>query len=414
MKKVAVVVQRCHETVIGGSESLAWQYANLLKDTYQAEVLTTTALHTSDWANTLPAGEETREGVVIRRFSVTSGRMPYWGRLHERLLADHKSHNSRSTREAGENHLLPWSLSLQEEFVRSQGPYSHSLLEFLGRHWSDYQTIIFVTYLYATSYFGMLQVPPGVSLFAPTLHDEEPAYLSVYKHIAHRARSLIWLTDAEQRLGHRLWGSLSGRTVGMTIDTARRPAARLKAPYLLYCGRIDPNKGCTELFDYFIRFKKEHPSDIRLVLAGKDDIKVPRHPDIDFRGFVSTEEKFSLMSGATALVMPSRKESFSIVTLEAMAQGTPVIANGRSEVISDHVNQSEGGYIYEDYADFANKLGDLISDGDKARRLGARGSAYVNANYKIERVRRDLLEVVASCSKEKREDHHAISEADGN
>jgi glycosyltransferase involved in cell wall biosynthesis len=307
--------------------------------------------------------------------------------------------------------MLPWSLPLQEEFVRTQGPYSPSLLEFLDRHWSDYQTIIFITYLYATSYFGMLRVPPGFSLFAPTLHDEEPAYLSVYGHEAHRARSLIWLTDAEQRLGHKLWGAVSGRTVGMTIDTARRPAAKLKTPYLLYCGRIDPNKGCNELFDYFIRFKKEHPSNLRLVLAGKDDIKVPNHRDIDFRGFVSTEEKFGLMSGATALAMPSRKESFSIVTLEAMAQGTPVLANGRSEVISDHLKKSEAGYIYADYADFANQLKDLISDRDKARQLGARGSEYVSANYKVERVRKDLLEIVASCSKEKSEDHDSAEAA---
>lgn len=185
----------------------------------------------------------------------------------------------------------------------------------------------------------------------------------------------------------------------MTIDTAPRPPARLKKPYLLYCGRIDPNKGCNELFDYFIQFKKDYPSEVRLVLAGKDDISVPRHPDIDFRGFVSSEEKFSLMAGATALAMPSRKESFSIVTLEAMAQGTPVIADGRSAVISDHVNQSKGGYTYADYADFAGKLHDLISNRDKARQMGLAGSEYVNANYRLERVRRDLLEVVASSSR---------------
>jgi glycosyltransferase involved in cell wall biosynthesis len=411
VKKVAVVVQRCHESVVGGSESLAWQYANLLKDAYRVEVLTTTALHTSDWANILPAGVEIRDEVVIRRFSVTGGRMPYWGRLHERLLADYRLYNCGSAAEPPESRMLPWSLPLQEEFVRTQGPYSQTLLEFLGRHWSDYQTIIFITYLYATSYCGLLQVPPGFALFAPTLHDEEPAYLSLYGHAAHRAKSLVWLTDAEQRFGHKLWGAVPGRTVGMAIESARRPATNLGTPYLLYCGRIDPNKGCHELFDYFVRFKKEHPSNLRLVLAGKDDIKVPRHRDIDFRGFVSTEEKFGLMSGATALAMPSRQESFSIVTLEAMAQGTPVLANGRSAVISDHVERSKGGYIYEDYADFANKLKNLISDREKATKMGNSGSEYVSANYRIERVQKDLLEIVASCSEEKSEGSHSAESA---
>ena len=39
MKRVAIVVQRCHESVVGGSESLAWNYATLLRDTCDVDVL---------------------------------------------------------------------------------------------------------------------------------------------------------------------------------------------------------------------------------------------------------------------------------------------------------------------------------------------------------------------------------------
>ena len=63
MNKVAIVVQRCHESIVGGSESLAWHYATLLKDVYQVDILTTTAIDIQDWANALPAGVEMREGV---------------------------------------------------------------------------------------------------------------------------------------------------------------------------------------------------------------------------------------------------------------------------------------------------------------------------------------------------------------
>ena len=52
------------------------------------DVLTTTAVDTSDWANALPAGVELRERVEIRRFPVTLARTPYWGKLHQRLLQD--------------------------------------------------------------------------------------------------------------------------------------------------------------------------------------------------------------------------------------------------------------------------------------------------------------------------------------
>ena len=404
MNKVAVVVQRCHESIVGGSESLAWQYANLLKERFQSEVITTTAISTSDWANSLPAGEELQDGVLLRRFPVTIGRTPYWGNLHGRLMQDYKVNSQASS--SGETSAR-WSLPLQDEFIRTQGPYSAPMLEFIRQRWRDYQTIIFVTYLYPTSYFGLSQVPKNFALFAPTLHNEEPAYLSVYGHAARRAREIIWLTEAEQRLGRHLWGELPGRVIGMNIDTVPRQRNKPATPFILYCGRIDPNKGCVEMFDHFIRFKKENPGNLKLVLAGIDDIPIPSHRDIDFRGFVSTETKFELMAGSTAFVMPSGQESFSIVTLEAMAQSVPVLASGKSAVITDHIKKSGGGFVYESYEDFANHLKKLMADKDNRRLMGERGRNYVTANYKLDRVRESLIAMVESCGESTTSTAHA-------
>ncbi len=394
MKKVAIVVQRCHQSIVGGSESLAWQYAGLLKDTYEVELLTTTAINTFDWANELPVGVELREGISIRRFPVTIGRTPYWSKIHERLLRDFDSHNCGRRADEGKARYLPWSLSLQEEFIRHQGPYSAPLMEFLRLRWADYHSIIFVTYLYPTTYFGLLEIPPSRALFAPTLHDEQPAYLSAYKYAAHRARAVIWLTEGERRLGNDIWGELPGRVVSMSIDSRIRQPAVLDSPYLLYCGRIDPNKGCVELFEHFIEFKKTDRSNLRLVLVGKDDIPVPNHPYIDFRGFVSDEEKFKLMAGATALAMPSGNESFSIVTLEAMAQRTPVLASATCEVIADHVNLSGGGRLYDDAASFAAGLAEIFADGGKRKELGERGREYVVARFQPDKIGAQLIDAI--------------------
>jgi hypothetical protein len=68
-RRLAVVVQRCHESIVGGSEALAWQYANLLKSHYNVEILTSTALDYRTWASELPTGSEIRDGVTIRRFA---------------------------------------------------------------------------------------------------------------------------------------------------------------------------------------------------------------------------------------------------------------------------------------------------------------------------------------------------------
>lgn len=399
MNKIAIVVQRCHETIVGGAESLAWQYATLLKDTYDVDVLTTTAIDAAYWASVLPEGPEVRDGITIRRFHVDIGYSPYRSALFDCLLRDFDKYHLGRNGETRNYAHLPWSISLQEELIRHIGPYSDSLLRFIKDKWSDYRTMIFITYLYPTAYFGLSQVPPGFALFAPTLHDEQPAYLSAYKHAARRAGSIIWLSEGERRLGHDLWGELPGYVVGTYIDAAQGKAITDQdGPYLLYCGRIDPNKGCPELFEYFMRFKNDHPSRLRLVLTGKADVEVPEHPDVEFRGFVSDEEKLRLMAGAAIYLMPSGKESFSIVTLEAMAQETAVLASGACEVIVDHINQSGGGRIYRDYESFAAALGEMLADESARRKMGVAGRDYVVSNFTPERIRKALIDALESCA----------------
>ena len=53
MNKLAIVVQRCHKNVVGGSEAEAWHYAVLLKKSYEVHILTTTALDLGKWENEL-------------------------------------------------------------------------------------------------------------------------------------------------------------------------------------------------------------------------------------------------------------------------------------------------------------------------------------------------------------------------
>jgi glycosyltransferase involved in cell wall biosynthesis len=271
-------------------------------------------------------------------------------------------------------------------------------MQFIRERWPEYKAVLFITYLYPTTYFGLQQVPAGSALFAPTLHDEEPAYLSAYKHVAHRARELIWLTEAEQRVGVKLWGELPGRVVSMGIDVKQREPANISAPYLLYCGRVDPNKGCAQMFEYFIKFKRNYPSDLRLIITGKDDMRVPARRDIDFRGFVTNEEKFRLMAGATLYVMPSANESFSIVTLEAMAQGTPVLASGGSEVLVDHVNRSGAGRVYFDFESFVSSLSELLSANGNLASMGKAGREYVLSRYRPEQVKDALIDAIESCT----------------
>lgn len=396
MSRVGIVVQRCHESIVGGSESLAWQYATLLHDAYEVDVLTTTALTTSEWANVLPEGCVDHQGINVHRFRVTIGRSDYWRELHKRTMASFdpfaigRSLRSKDVLQRG------WTIPLQEEFIKHQGPYSEPMMNFIGRNWQQYKALIFVTYLYPTTYFGLQQLPPGQALLVPTLHNEQPAYLSAYKYAALRAKQLIWLTPAEQRVGEHLWGKLPGRVASMAVDTTLHDPPPPSSPFLLYCGRVDPNKGCAELFQYFIKFKRTFPARLRLVITGSEDMKVPDHSDIEYCGFVSSEEKARLMAGATAFVMPSANESFSIVSLEAMAQKTPVLACGRSEVLTDHIRDSGAGRTYVDYETFAAALRDLLSNKSARSAMGTAGRDYVLSRYQRDRIKGELIKAVES------------------
>ncbi len=391
MEKIAIVVQRCHESVIGGSESEALHFGQLLKDSYEIDILTTTAVDIIKWSNTLKEGDERKNGICIKRFRVSQERAEYWGKIHELLLKEYdKVKDLKDIKER----IIRWPIALQEEFIYKQGPYSDDLINFLIEKNNDYKAIMFFTYLYAPTYYGMQYVPKEKIIFIPTLHDEPPAYLSVYKYAAKRARLIIWNTYRESFFGKSLWGELPGKIIGIGVGTKKYPPAKSDFPYLLYCGRIDVSKGCSELVDYYLRFKKDLPSDLCLILTGDLKIELPEDKSIIFKGTVSEKEKFELMSGAEVFIMPSSYESFSIVTLEAMAQKTPVLASAGSDIVIDHIEKSNGGLLYNDYESFRKGIDLLLKNKKKSHDLGENGKRYVTKNYdnkKISIKLKDLL-----------------------
>jgi glycosyltransferase involved in cell wall biosynthesis len=181
------------------------------------------------------------------------------------------------------------------------------------------------------------------------------------------------------------------------VGTDLFPPLELGSPYLLYSGRLDPVKGTDQLIDFFMQFKQSHPSNLRLVCIGDAGSGQPTHPDIEYRGFVQSHEKFALMAGATLFVMPSPYESFSLATLEAMAQRTPVLVNSASVVLAEHVMQSSAGRTYRDYESFATALGALLADPAALLAMGALGREYVVSRYTPERVREALVAEVEAC-----------------
>lgn len=389
MKRVAVVVQRCHESVVGGSEALAWQYARLLSAHFEVEILSSTALDYVSWKGVLDPGVALREGIAVRRFPVAFERGPYWYCLHNRMMLGLQPHLRPATPRQG-----LWREAQQDEYIRFQGPYCPALEDWLRDHQHEYAAVVFCTYLYPTTYLGIRHVPAHKTVLVPTLHDEPPAYLPAYaqRYAPHARR--IWLTAAEQRTAKRLWGFDEGEVIGMAVEhtESARPEVRAQ-PYLLYCGRIEAGKGCDELLHAYERLPAR--GKVSLVLTGVDNMGLPKAPGIEYLGFVDEARKLALMAGARAFVLPSQYESFSIVTLEAMAQRTPVLVNGRCEVMRDHVEHSGAGHHYATIDEMVGRMEQLCGlDDDERARLGTAGRDYVLAHYREERIRERLVDYV--------------------
>jgi glycosyltransferase involved in cell wall biosynthesis len=170
--------------------------------------------------------------------------------------------------------------------------------------------------------------------------------------------------------------------------------AGIPDPFILYLGRVDPNKGCETLLHYFTRYAAGGRT-VTLVLAGPVNMPVPDHPSIRTLGFVDDDVRESLLSRARVLVMPSPYESLSMVLLEAWNHAVPALVNARCAVLYGQVRRADGGLHYRTGGEFAAALDYLLDRPDAARTLGAQGLAYVDREYRWPTVLAKIEDVLA-------------------
>jgi glycosyltransferase involved in cell wall biosynthesis len=326
--------------------------------------------------------------VRVRRFHVDFERDR---RFHEHFgamlgglsLTAYNRHKALLRAEIGRS-----SHAQQMGFLRLQGPYSTSMWDFLETHHADYSQIIFFTYLYATTFFGSQKVPAARTVLVPTAHDEAPIFLPAFREMFARFPAYVFLTPEERHFVEGTFPVAGARkaTIGMPVAlTAPPDPARFRAkydiegPFLLYAGRIDPTKGCDRLLALYRAVRRDLA--LPLILIGNRVMDLPHDPDIRYLGMLPEQDKLDAMAAATVFVNPSPFESFSIVILEAMLSGTPVLVNGQCEVLKGHVRRSRGGLYYETGYEFAEALKLLLADDALRARMGGNGMAYVRQNY---------------------------------
>lgn len=372
--RLLYVVQRYGDEVFGGAEAFCRQVSQrMVARGHHVEVVTSPALSYVDWAPHYPVGTEVEGGVQVHRLPVAAPRdNDIFAGFHGRAL--------------GRRWIAPY---LQREWIRLQGPWIPELPTWLSDRSPDFDVTVFVTYLYYTTVAGLGAVR-GPTLLHPTAHDEPPAYLPIFDEVFRLPSAFGFLTPEEGEFVRRRYRVRRPSVVtGIGIDPPgpsdpeafRRRFGLGDQPYIACVGRTDPGKGSVELFNFFAAYKDRHPGPLTLVFIGEEVFRLPRRDDVVMAGFVDEGARRSGVAGALALVQPSFFESFSLVLVEAWAQGIPALVQGQSEVLTGQARRSGGAIPYRGYPEFEAGLDILLEDESLRRRLGAAGRAYVEQEY---------------------------------
>jgi glycosyltransferase involved in cell wall biosynthesis len=384
--KLAVVVQRYGTAINGGAELHARYVAERLARHNDVRVLTTCAQEDYvTWRNELPEGEEQVNGIPVRRFKVARPRKPLDFGFRSQWVFE-RVHSTADE--------LSW--------LKSEGPYSPALVRHVLHLKDEIDFFLFFSFRYYHAFHGARAVP-AKAVLVPTAERDPTIGLGIFAPVFRGVRAIAYNTPEERALIEGV-SRRQARDVVVGVGSAipdRTDPGRFRRKFdvrrrfAIYIGRIDPNKGCVELFDYFARYAAAYPDGLDLVLIGSAQLDVPAHPRIRHLGFLTDADKFDALAAADVLIMPSPFESLSMVVLEAWALGKPVLVNGRCDVLRGQCLRSRGGLFYDSAEEFTEALYVLDGSGPAGAVLGRQGRDYFRRHYTwpvVEQKYRDLFD----------------------
>jgi glycosyltransferase involved in cell wall biosynthesis len=160
-----------------------------------------------------------------------------------------------------------------------------------------------------------------------------------------------------------------------------------KENYILFLGRIEVDqKGLDLLIPAFKKFSETNKKLYKLIIAG-DGVSVELEKlqkliqksgvsnSIELAGKVSGEKKEKLLRKAACVVVPSRFETYSLVALEALAHGAPLICFNIKGLswIPEKVARKVAAYNVNG---LANAMTAIVSDSKVSEAMSKSGKSY--------------------------------------
>ena len=232
-----------------------------------------------------------------------------------------------------------------------------------------------------------------------TIHsDLSPPYVSIYEKGAAEGVRHVFISKAQRRTATF---STAAPVIHHGLDVEQYPYEPKSSSYLLFLGRMHPDKGLHDAIAAARRAK------VPLVIAAKmrdrleheyftSEVRPHLGPNVEYVGEASLGRKVELLRHARALVFPVQwAEPFGLVMIEALACGTPVLAypNGAVPEVVEH---GVTGFLVRDIDGLVGAIS-RVGDLDRA---GCRASVEhrFSAIHMVENHLRYFSEVVVATS----------------
>jgi glycogen(starch) synthase len=257
-----------------------------------------------------------------------------------------------------------------------------------------------------------LSGPSGFFHLRATLMEPRPTVVTVHApvkgdfiaggmlgQILRPADAIVAVSEALRRDIVELYPDTEPRTsvIYNGLIAPERPASPLPVdpPTLLCLGRVVPEKGFDLALQALALLRPTFPG-VRLIVAGDG----PERPAlerlsetldlqalVEFTGWIPPEGVPGLLDRTTVVVMPSRwREPFGLVALQAGQMARPIVASAVGG-LPEIVIQGETGLLVdnESPAAVANAIASLLTEPERAARMGQAARRHVTARFGLER-----------------------------
>jgi glycosyltransferase involved in cell wall biosynthesis len=172
--------------------------------------------------------------------------------------------------------------------------------------------------------------------------------------------------------------------------TAFRDKVGLPARFILFAGRLIPEKGVFDLVDAYAKLGDEMRSEVGLVFAGdgasRDELarqaKQISPGTVYFPGFAQREDLAGFYAQAEMLVFPTRSDPWGLVVNEAMACGLPIVVSSVAGCAADLVEDGGNGFVVPpgDSRQLSLAINSILSQPELGRQMRARSSERIRLN----------------------------------